>query len=257
MFKSKQEAPPADDELGNYKRPARQRKLAGPHPDGRSRLIMKLNLYHRPARSGINVITSSSSSSSHLICCLTTFCCILIVTTTQVSQAAHNKQASLHIEPVGSQVQSPGFRASAIAPGRPPSQAAAAGDGTIEQFVALERTLSKRQIQTGADEVELSAADQHHHHDEPLALSSDAQEAAGEKAAATGSGAGSSSLRGKRTLYACEERQLAIECQLGESIQLIRANYGRFSIQICNEHGQLDWKVNCTSPDSFGIITRR
>lgn len=63
--------------------------------------------------------------------------------------------------------------------------------------------------------------------------------------------------RGKRTLYACEEKQLQIECQLGESIQLIRANYGRFSIQICNEHGQLDWKVNCMSPMSFQIISNR
>lgn len=63
--------------------------------------------------------------------------------------------------------------------------------------------------------------------------------------------------KGKRTLYACEEKQLQIECQLGESIQLIRANYGRFSIQICNEHGQLDWKVNCMSPSSFQIIANR
>lgn len=63
--------------------------------------------------------------------------------------------------------------------------------------------------------------------------------------------------KGKRTLYACEEKQLQIECQLGESIQLIRANYGRFSIQICNEHGQLDWKVNCMSPASFQIIANR
>jgi len=66
-----------------------------------------------------------------------------------------------------------------------------------------------------------------------------------------------SEITGKRTLYACEEKQLQIECQLGESIQLIRANYGRFSIQICNEHGQLDWKVNCMSPASFQIIANR
>lgn len=66
-----------------------------------------------------------------------------------------------------------------------------------------------------------------------------------------------SSVQGKRTLYACEEKQLQIECQLGESIQLIRANYGRFSIQICNEHGQLDWKVNCMSSESFQIIANR
>lgn len=63
--------------------------------------------------------------------------------------------------------------------------------------------------------------------------------------------------QGKRTAYACEEKSLEIECQAGESIQLVRANYGRFSIQICNDHGQLDWKVNCVSPDSKDIIARR
>lgn len=63
--------------------------------------------------------------------------------------------------------------------------------------------------------------------------------------------------RGKRTLYACEGKQLEIECQSGEFIQLIRANYGRFSIQICNEHGQLDWKVNCMSPASYKIIAQK
>lgn len=73
----------------------------------------------------------------------------------------------------------------------------------------------------------------------------------------TFSSASTKQSKGKRTLYACEEKQLQIECQLGESIQLIRANYGRFSIQICNEHGQLDWKVNCMSPASFQIIASR
>lgn len=63
--------------------------------------------------------------------------------------------------------------------------------------------------------------------------------------------------RGKRTLYACEDQRLNISCQPAESIQLIRANYGRFSISKCNEHAQLDWKVNCMSPSSFQIITNR
>lgn len=87
------------------------------------------------------------------------------------------------------------------------------------------------------------------HYDEPLALSSSVSDDSLQQQTRQN--------RGKRTLYACEERQLEIECQLGESIQLIRANYGRFSIQICNEHGQLDWKVNCMSSDSYDIIARR
>lgn len=60
-----------------------------------------------------------------------------------------------------------------------------------------------------------------------------------------------------KTLYACEEKMLQIECQPGESIQLIRANYGRFSIGICNDHGQLDWKVNCMSASSFQLTESR
>lgn len=85
-------------------------------------------------------------------------------------------------------------------------------------------------------------------HHEPLVMES-AAEVVQSGAQAPGS---------KRTLYACEEKELQIECQLGESIHLIRANYGRFSIQLCNENGQLDWKVNCMSPpSSMQIIANR
>ena len=53
------------------------------------------------------------------------------------------------------------------------------------------------------------------------------------------------------TGYACEGSQLSISCdQPGQHIQLVRSNFGRFSISICNAHGQLDWSVNCHSPDS-------
>lgn len=61
----------------------------------------------------------------------------------------------------------------------------------------------------------------------------------------------------KKTLYVCEGTQENIECPAGQSIQLIRANYGRFSIQKCNDVGHLDWSINCTSPASFQIIENR
>ncbi|EEC02252.1 G-protein coupled receptor protein, putative [Ixodes scapularis] len=54
-----------------------------------------------------------------------------------------------------------------------------------------------------------------------------------------------------RTAYACEGSQLHIACDDGHLVQLIRANYGRFSISICNEHGTLDWSVDCMSHRSF------
>ncbi|XP_076668606.1 latrophilin Cirl isoform X4 [Andrena cerasifolii] len=56
------------------------------------------------------------------------------------------------------------------------------------------------------------------------------------------------------TAYACEGKTLSIECGEGKLIHLIRANYGRFSITICNEHGNTDWSVNCMSPKSFRVL---
>ena len=59
------------------------------------------------------------------------------------------------------------------------------------------------------------------------------------------------------TAYACEGKTLKIECKDGELIHLIRANYGRFSITICNDHGNTDWSVNCMSPKSLRVLHNR
>lgn len=59
------------------------------------------------------------------------------------------------------------------------------------------------------------------------------------------------------TAYACEGKTLKIECNEGELIKLIRANYGRFSIAICNDHGHTDWSVNCMSPKSLRVLHGR
>ncbi|XP_055545147.1 latrophilin Cirl isoform X2 [Wyeomyia smithii] len=56
------------------------------------------------------------------------------------------------------------------------------------------------------------------------------------------------------TAYACEGKTLMIECENGDLINLIRANYGRFSITICNDHGNVDWSVNCMSPKSLRVL---
>ncbi|XP_064087853.1 latrophilin Cirl-like isoform X4 [Macrobrachium nipponense] len=57
-----------------------------------------------------------------------------------------------------------------------------------------------------------------------------------------------------RTAYACEGSTLNMECDPGHVINLIRANYGRFSITICNEHGNTEWSVNCMSPRSHRVL---
>lgn len=69
----------------------------------------------------------------------------------------------------------------------------------------------------------------------------------------------SSSSNGKaryKTVYACEDRMLHIECEYGTRINLIRANYGRFSITQCNEQGQLDLSTDCVSPTTVRIMRK-
>ncbi|KAH8401316.1 hypothetical protein KR009_004485, partial [Drosophila setifemur] len=57
-----------------------------------------------------------------------------------------------------------------------------------------------------------------------------------------------------QTAYACEGKKLTIECDPGDVINLIRANYGRFSITICNDHGNVEWSVNCMFPKSLSVL---
>ena len=59
------------------------------------------------------------------------------------------------------------------------------------------------------------------------------------------------------THYACEDSQLNITCSVGLHLNIIRANYGRFSIAICNTHGNTDWSVNCMSPRTLRVIRAR
>ncbi|KAH8285331.1 hypothetical protein KR054_007772, partial [Drosophila jambulina] len=60
-----------------------------------------------------------------------------------------------------------------------------------------------------------------------------------------------------QTAYACEGKKLTIECDPGDVINLIRANYGRFSITICNDHGNVEWSVNCMFPKSLTVLNSR
>ncbi|XP_040075366.2 latrophilin Cirl isoform X2 [Ixodes scapularis] len=59
------------------------------------------------------------------------------------------------------------------------------------------------------------------------------------------------------TEYTCEGRELSISCPDNYQIHLVRANYGRLSIGICNDYGRLDWSVNCMSYKSFLIMQDR
>ena len=61
----------------------------------------------------------------------------------------------------------------------------------------------------------------------------------------------------RRTKYGCEGTTLQIACEEGTVINLVRANYGRFSISICNEEGITDWSVNCMEPRTLRVINAR
>lgn len=59
------------------------------------------------------------------------------------------------------------------------------------------------------------------------------------------------------TTYACEGSQISISCDRpGTEINVIRSNFGRFSITICNSQGVLDWSVNCFSKNTVELIKR-
>lgn len=60
-----------------------------------------------------------------------------------------------------------------------------------------------------------------------------------------------------KTKVACEDKILAIQCEPGFAINLIRANYGRFSLMTCNEQGILDLSTDCTSAISFRVMQER
>lgn len=61
----------------------------------------------------------------------------------------------------------------------------------------------------------------------------------------------------RKTKYGCEGTTLQISCEEGTVINLVRANYGRFSISICNEEGITDWSVNCMEPRTLRVINAR
>ena len=58
-----------------------------------------------------------------------------------------------------------------------------------------------------------------------------------------------------QTAYACQGSQLNISCpRADEVIQVVRANYGRFSVAICNEDGRTDFSVNCLATNSMNCL---
>lgn len=60
-----------------------------------------------------------------------------------------------------------------------------------------------------------------------------------------------------KTTFACENNQIELTCQEGKLIHLARANYGRFSVNICNDLGHSNLSVQCASFRAFLIMETR
>ena len=57
---------------------------------------------------------------------------------------------------------------------------------------------------------------------------------------------------------ACDGQNMTLSCSGdGATIELVRANFGRFSISLCNPHGQMDWSVDCHAPETTKILKDR
>ena len=57
--------------------------------------------------------------------------------------------------------------------------------------------------------------------------------------------------------YGCEGTNMTIDCEENEAIQIVRANYGRFSLSICNPGGVTEWDYNCMQRRSKSVLDRR
>ena len=56
------------------------------------------------------------------------------------------------------------------------------------------------------------------------------------------------------TVLGCENTSVTLSCPVGSYISLIRANYGRFSISVCNQHARDDIHTHCASQEESSEI---
>jgi hypothetical protein len=52
------------------------------------------------------------------------------------------------------------------------------------------------------------------------------------------------------TAYACEGETLSLSCGAEREIRVVRANFGRFSISVCNPQGWTNISTHCPSPST-------
>lgn len=59
------------------------------------------------------------------------------------------------------------------------------------------------------------------------------------------------------SLHSCQGQTLHVECPGQKVIKIVRANFGRFSIAVCNDQVRTNLSVNCMSPRSKDIVIQR
>ena len=60
------------------------------------------------------------------------------------------------------------------------------------------------------------------------------------------------------TSYACEGSTLTLSCpRPGLALRVIRANFGRFSVAVCNDDVRANLSVNCMAPRTLRIMQNR
>ena len=60
---------------------------------------------------------------------------------------------------------------------------------------------------------------------------------------------------GLKTSVACQGQHLRIGCGDGLRLEVVRANFGRFSIAVCNPAGDTHYAVNCQSSSKATLKT--
>lgn len=56
------------------------------------------------------------------------------------------------------------------------------------------------------------------------------------------------------SVVVCEGDYANFSCPEGQYISLNIANYGRFSLGICNKDGIADWSTTCQNSQTLGIL---
>ena len=60
----------------------------------------------------------------------------------------------------------------------------------------------------------------------------------------------------KQTLFGCNNDRVELQCSPGTHIDIVRANYGRFSLSICNSEAVSNLRTSCDSSHSTSNILR-